>query len=113
MSPCASNTYTGGTDHAEPIDVFNPRALRTFNRELAGDGPRTTQACVGRLQPDQQPDLGDRRSGNSCRSLGVTPEIISINASPTVLQALLANEIDAASISVTTLTSSRLAGPIP
>ena len=42
--------------------------------------------------------------------LGVTPEIISINASPTVLQTLLANEIDAASISVTTLTSSRLAG---
>jgi len=41
---------------------------------------------------------------------GVQPEIISINASPTVLQALLANEIDAASISVTTLTSSRLAG---
>jgi NitT/TauT family transport system substrate-binding protein len=41
---------------------------------------------------------------------GVTPEIIAINASPTVLQALLANEIDAASISVTTLTSSRLAG---
>lgn len=41
---------------------------------------------------------------------GVTPEIIAINASPTVLQALLANEIDAASISVTTLTNSRLAG---
>jgi ABC-type nitrate/sulfonate/bicarbonate transport system substrate-binding protein len=41
---------------------------------------------------------------------GVTPEILAINASPTVLQALLANEIDAASISVTTLTSSRLAG---
>ena len=41
---------------------------------------------------------------------GVQPEIIAINASPTVLQALLANEIDAASISVTTLTSSRLAG---
>jgi ABC-type nitrate/sulfonate/bicarbonate transport system substrate-binding protein len=41
---------------------------------------------------------------------GVTPEIIAINASPTVLQALLANEIEAASISVTTLTSSRLAG---
>ena len=41
---------------------------------------------------------------------GVQPEIISISASPTVLQALLANEIDAASISVTTLTSSRLAG---
>ena len=44
------------------------------------------------------------------QKLGVTPEIIAINASPTVLQALLANEIDAASISVTTLTSSRLAG---
>jgi ABC-type nitrate/sulfonate/bicarbonate transport system substrate-binding protein len=41
---------------------------------------------------------------------GVQPEIIAINASPTVLQALLANEIEAASISVTTLTSSRLAG---
>src|SRR5688500_14708744 len=41
---------------------------------------------------------------------GVTPEIIAINASPTVLQALLANEIDAASIAVATLTSSRLAG---
>src|SRR5258705_9786498 len=44
------------------------------------------------------------------QKLGVEPEIIAINASPTVLQALLANEIDAASISVTTLTSSRLAG---
>jgi NitT/TauT family transport system substrate-binding protein len=41
---------------------------------------------------------------------GVEPEIIAIGASPTVLQALLANEIDAASISVTTLTSSRLQG---
>jgi NitT/TauT family transport system substrate-binding protein len=41
---------------------------------------------------------------------GVDPEIIAIGASPTVLQALLANEIDAASISVTTLTSSRLQG---
>ncbi len=40
---------------------------------------------------------------------GVEPEIIAISASPTVLQALLAGEIDAASISVTTLTSSRLA----
>jgi ABC-type nitrate/sulfonate/bicarbonate transport system substrate-binding protein len=44
------------------------------------------------------------------QKIGVEPEIIAINASPTVLQALLANEIDAASISVTTLTSSRLAG---
>jgi NitT/TauT family transport system substrate-binding protein len=41
---------------------------------------------------------------------GVQPEIIAISNSPTVLQALLAGEIDAASISVTTLTSSRLAG---
>ena len=41
---------------------------------------------------------------------GVTPEIIAINASPTVLQALLANEIEAASTSVATLTTSRLAG---
>ena len=44
---------------------------------------------------------------------GVEPEIIAINNSPTVLQALLAGEIDAASISVTTLVSSRLAGAAP
>jgi NitT/TauT family transport system substrate-binding protein len=44
------------------------------------------------------------------QKMGVEPEIIAISASPTVLQALLANEIDAASISVTTLTSSRLQG---
>ncbi|HEX2228718.1 MAG TPA: ABC transporter substrate-binding protein [Candidatus Binatia bacterium] len=41
---------------------------------------------------------------------GVEPEIISINASPTVLQALLAGEIDVSATSVTTLVSSRLAG---
>jgi ABC-type nitrate/sulfonate/bicarbonate transport system substrate-binding protein len=44
------------------------------------------------------------------QKMGVDPEIIAINASPTVLQTLLAGEIDAASISVTTLTSSRLQG---
>jgi len=44
------------------------------------------------------------------QKMGVDPEIIAINASPTVLQALLAEEIDAASVSVTTLTSSRLQG---
>jgi ABC-type nitrate/sulfonate/bicarbonate transport system substrate-binding protein len=44
------------------------------------------------------------------QKMGVQPEIIAIGNSPTVLQALLAGEIDAASISVTTLTSSRLAG---
>src|SRR5215467_14908430 len=41
---------------------------------------------------------------------GVEPEIISINASPIVLQALLAGEIDISAISVATLVSSRLAG---
>ncbi len=44
------------------------------------------------------------------QKMGVEPEIIAINASPTVLQALLAGEIDAAAISVTTLVSSRLQG---
>jgi ABC-type nitrate/sulfonate/bicarbonate transport system substrate-binding protein len=44
------------------------------------------------------------------QKMGVEPEIIAINASPTVLQALLAGEIDAANISVTTLVSSRLQG---
>jgi NitT/TauT family transport system substrate-binding protein len=41
---------------------------------------------------------------------GVEPEIISISASPTVLQALLAGEIDVTSTSVATLVTSRLAG---
>jgi ABC-type nitrate/sulfonate/bicarbonate transport system substrate-binding protein len=41
---------------------------------------------------------------------GVEPEIISISASPTVLQALLAGEIDVSATSVATLVSSRLAG---
>lgn len=41
---------------------------------------------------------------------GVEPEIISISASPTVLQALLAGEIDVTATSVATLVTSRLAG---
>ena len=41
---------------------------------------------------------------------GVDPEIISISASPTVLQALLAGEIDVTATSVATLVTSRLAG---
>jgi ABC-type nitrate/sulfonate/bicarbonate transport system substrate-binding protein len=41
---------------------------------------------------------------------GVEPEIISINASPTALQALIAGEIDVSATSVATLVSSRLAG---
>jgi len=44
---------------------------------------------------------------------GVEPEIISINASPIVLQALLAGEIDVSATSITTLVSSRLAGADP
>lgn len=40
----------------------------------------------------------------------VEPEIISISASPIVLQALLAGEIDVSATSVATLVSSRLAG---
>src|SRR3972149_4541792 len=64
---------------------------------------------MGGSKPDQQPGLGD--SGKKLlQKQGVEPEIIAISNSPTVLQALLAGEIDAASISVTTLTSSRLAG---
>ena len=41
---------------------------------------------------------------------GVEPEIISISASPTVLQVLLAGEIDVTATSVATLVTSRLAG---
>src|SRR4029077_5869314 len=41
---------------------------------------------------------------------GVEPEIISISASPTVLQALLVGEIDVTATSVSTLVPSRLAG---
>ena len=92
------------------MDLFIPRARCHGDRELAGNRPGKTQACVGRLQPDQQPDLGDAKIESFCRNRACEPEIIAISASPTVLQALLANEIDAASISVTTLTSSRLQG---
>ena len=64
---------------------------------------------MGGSKPHQQPGLGD--SGKKLlQKQGIEPEIIAISDSPTVLQALLAGEIDAASISVTTLTSSRLAG---
>jgi ABC-type nitrate/sulfonate/bicarbonate transport system substrate-binding protein len=44
---------------------------------------------------------------------GVEPEIISISASPTVLQALLAGEIDVTATSVATLVTSASRGPIP
>ena len=44
---------------------------------------------------------------------GVEPEIVSISASPIVLQALLAGEIDVSATSVATLVNSRLAGAIP
>ena len=43
---------------------------------------------------------------------GVEPEIISISASPTVLQALLAGEIDVTATSVATLVTSRLANRV-
>jgi hypothetical protein len=41
---------------------------------------------------------------------GVEPEIISINASPPMLQALLAGDIDVSATSVATLVTSRLSG---
>ena len=44
---------------------------------------------------------------------GVDPEIISISASPTVLQALLAGEIDVTATSVATSSPPGSRGPIP
>ena len=73
------------------------RAQETLRLAWAGFSPTNSPIWV----------IEDRKL---LQKQGVTPEIVAINASPTVLQALLANEIDAASISVTTLTSSRLAG---
>ena len=90
--------------------TYSILALITF---LMASGPAAAQerlrlAWAG-FSPTNSPIwvIEDRKL---MQKLGVTPEIIAINASPTVLQTLLANEIDAASISVTTLTSSRLAG---
>ena len=90
--------------------TYSILALITF---LMASGPAAAQerlrlAWAG-FSPTNSPIwvIEDRKL---LQKLGVTPEIIAINASPTVLQTLLANEIDAASISVTTLTSSRLAG---
>ena len=56
------------------------------------------------------PRSGFCKRKNYCKKYDVEPEIISISASPIVLQALLAGEIDVSAISVTTLVSSRLAG---
>src|ERR1700745_450013 len=47
------------------------------------------------------------------QKMGAESEIISISNSPTVLQALLAGEIDAASISVTPLTSAHIQWAAP
>lgn len=76
--------------------------------EPAGAQERLRLAWAG-FSPTNSPiwTIQDRKL---LEKQGVEPEIIAIGASPTVLQALLANEIDAASISVTTLTSSRLQG---
>jgi ABC-type nitrate/sulfonate/bicarbonate transport system substrate-binding protein len=77
--------------------VTQARGQETLRMAWAGFSPTNSPIWV----------MEDRKL---LQKQGVTPEIIAINASPTVLQALLANEIEAASISVTTLTSSRLAG---
>src|ERR1051325_6910167 len=76
--------------------------------QVAGAQERLRLAWAG-FSPTNSPIwvIDDRKL---LQKQGVQPEIIAINASQTVLQALLANEIEAASISVTTLTSSRLAG---
>jgi NitT/TauT family transport system substrate-binding protein len=90
--------------------VFALAAILAMTAQLpsAGAQERLRLAWAG-FSPTNSPIwvIEDRKL---LQKQGVTPEIIAINASPTVLQALLANEIDAASISVTTLTSSRLAG---
>ena len=90
--------------------MFSILALLTFS---IASSPATAQerlrlAWAG-FSPTNSPIwvIEDRKL---LQKQGVEPEIIAISASPTVLQALLANEIDAASISVTTLTSSRLQG---
>ena len=90
--------------------IFALAAILAMTAQLpfAGAQERLRLAWAG-FSPTNSPIwvIEDRKL---MQKQGVTPEIIAINASPTVLQALLANEIDAASISVTTLTSSRLAG---
>ncbi len=73
------------------------RAQEKLRLAWAGASPTNTPIWV----------IQDRKL---LQKMGVQPEIIAIDNSPTVLQALLAGEIDAASISVTTLVSSRLQG---
>jgi NitT/TauT family transport system substrate-binding protein len=75
----------------------------------SGEGQERLRLAWAGFSPTNSPIwvIEDRKL---LQKQGVEPEIIAISASPTVLQALLANEIDAASISVTTLTSSRLQG---
>lgn len=82
------------------VQLFAPRgsfAQEKLRMAWAGFSPTNSPVWV----------MEDRKL---LQKMGVEPEIIAINASPTVLQALLAGEIDAANISVTTLVSSRLQG---
>jgi hypothetical protein len=43
------------------MDVFDLRAFHTHNGDLACVGAGKTQAGLGGIQSDQQPNLGDRR----------------------------------------------------
>src|SRR5688572_27242168 len=109
MSPCASNICWEGQTMVIrwTFSIFALFLLLTKISPALGQ-ERLRLAWAG-FSPTNSPIwvIEDRKL---LQKQGVEPEIIAISASPTVLQALLANEIDAASISVTTLTSSRLQG---
>src|SRR5436305_7597588 len=105
----------GSSNHQEELNM--PRKLLVaLSFVMACLGAATFVAAQERLRlawagfsPTNSPIwvIEDRKL---LQKMGSEPEIISIGNSPTVLQAILAGEIDAASISVTTLTSSRLQG---
>ncbi len=75
-----------------------------------GSRPGAHAHRLGRRQSGQRRQSGCSRKKSCCRNMASSRRSSAISASPIVLQALLAGEIDVSAISVTTLVSSRLAG---
>ncbi len=72
--------------------------------------PRKNPHRLVRRESGQRGGLGAARKEDCCKNTASIPRSSAISASPIVLQALLAGEIDVAATSVATLVSSRLAG---
>ena len=111
-----SRMMSPGTNRLSEEDDMHYRRLWCFYHCLlcsARPHPRPRKKNCGWHGPASARPIarsGSSKTESSCRNRACNRKSLPSTPSPTVLQALLADEIDAASISVTTLTSSRLAG---